>query len=289
MSKSHEKTAIDLRFKMPKLLSKLNERRSRCAADAPPETSLTDDPLAVADRAAQKNLVEVSVRKIRKDLLVFHPETVRLSAGATANIPRQRRPVSEKENLNNSNTKPCSIPKESVTSGVASRRERRLGASADAGSPGPQRIGPICYSLKQHKKKSGEKQTVIFNESAGSASGGTPGALKIVDSLASISIISMKSSRNNPDGKKREERGGGRAKMVRPKTSEKPSLVSVQCIKRMLRQTKVNKGAFGSPSMRRKNFNWGTFDTDMARHGFSKDINNIHNFFEHAASSPSVK
>ena len=150
MSKSNEKTAFDLRFKMPKLLSKLNERRSRCPADTPPETSLTDDPSAVARIGAQKNLVEVSVRKIRKDLLVFHPETVRLSAGATAKLPRQRRPASEKENLNHSNTKPSSVPKESVTQGAVSRRERRSGASADVASPGPQRMGPVCYSLKQH-------------------------------------------------------------------------------------------------------------------------------------------
>ena len=92
-------------------------------------------------------------------------------------------------------------------------------------------------------------------------------------------------------GEKHEKREG-RAKLVRPQEGLKSgaSAVSSQCIRKMLRQTKRKKTTFGSPSTRRQNFNWGTFDNDMARHGFMKDIDTIHTFFEHAAaSSPSRK
>ena len=68
-------------------------------------------------------------------------------------------------------------------------------------TPAAPRIGPSCHSLRAHLKKSGEKKTTLATEGAGSPSGspvasGRPSALKKADPLESISIISMKSSRN---------------------------------------------------------------------------------------------
>ena len=59
----------------------------------------------------------------------------------------------------------------------------------------------VATTESWNDKKSGEKKTTLATEGAGSPSGspvasGRPSALKKADPLESISIISMKSSRN---------------------------------------------------------------------------------------------
>ena len=111
---------------------------------------------------------------------------------------------SEKENLNVFNR------------ALATEREpaKMRNGTSEHVSSNPPRIGPTCNSLRAHLKKSGDKHTTLVTEGPGSSNGspegsGRPSALKKADPLESISIISMKSSRNiqqePKSSKKREE------------------------------------------------------------------------------------